>query len=144
MSMGPSRAHGPTEAHGPPTVHGPRGHCTPCPPSRWPCQAVNSLWCPSLTKDLQTEPQKVLWTYLRWCGYMQTQSAWSHERTNESSKKYSLLTLNRLRVVWSKGYQRGSPGKSHQNGDYTQNKQWHKVVFPPVALRPDSTQTTEY
>ena len=26
--------------------------------------------------------------------------------------------FNRLRAVWSKGYQRGSLGKSNQNGDY--------------------------
>ena len=28
------------------------------------------------------------------------------------------IMFNRLRTIWPKGYQRGSPGKSHQNGDY--------------------------
>ena len=29
-----------------------------------------------------------------------------------------LLIFNRLRAIWPTGYQRGSQGKSHQNGDY--------------------------
>ena len=28
------------------------------------------------------------------------------------------LIFNRLRAIWPKGYQRGSLGKSHQNGNY--------------------------
>ena len=35
-SAGPAEANGLPEAHGPTKFHGPRGHCTPCPPSRWP------------------------------------------------------------------------------------------------------------
>ena len=36
--------------------------------------------------------------------------------------------LNRLRAIWSKGYLRGSLGKSHQNGDYL--KQAMRKSFP--------------
>ena len=30
----------PSQAHGPPKLHGPRGHCPPCPPSRWSCSRM--------------------------------------------------------------------------------------------------------
>ena len=39
---------------------------------------------------------------------------------NEKCSKYLAkpILINRLRAIWPKGYQRGSPRKSHQNGDY--------------------------
>ena len=39
------------------------------------------------------------------------------------------VLFNRFACFWPKGYQRGSLGKSHQNGDYLK-KQSEKVVFP--------------
>ena len=42
--------------------------------------------------------------------------------------------FNRLRVIWLKGYQRGSLGKSHQNGDYL--KQAMRKSCLPAGIEP--------
>ena len=41
-----------------------------------------------------------------------------------------LMFINRLRACWPKGYQRGSLGKSHKNGDYL--KQAMRKSYPPT------------
>ena len=40
-----------------------------------------------------------------------------------------LLFFNRFACFWPKGYQLGSLGKSHQNGDYLKEAM-RKIVFP--------------
>ena len=44
------------------------------------------------------------------------------------------LILNRLRAFWPKGYQRGSQGKSHQNGDYLKTSNAKNSVAVLVIL----------
>ena len=40
------------------------------------------------------------------------------------------LMLNRFACVWPKDYQRGSLGKSHQNGDYLKQAMQKKIMLP--------------
>ena len=42
-SAGPAEANGLPEAHWPLKVHGPRGHCTPCPSTRWPWERRKTI-----------------------------------------------------------------------------------------------------
>ena len=46
--------------------------------------------------------------------------------------------FNRIRAIWSKGYQRRSLGKSHQNGDYVKQamrKSYLRTGFESAALK---------
>ena len=46
--------------------------------------------------------------------------------------------FNRIRAIWPKGYQRGSLGKSHRNGDYVKQamrKSYLRTGFEPAALK---------
>ena len=43
--------------------------------------------------------------------------------------------FNRLRAIWPKGYQRGSLGQSHQNGDYLELVAMRKS-YPPTRFEP--------
>ena len=44
--------------------------------------------------------------------------------------------INRLRAIWPKGYQHGSPRKSHQNGDYL----YSCCIFLDLSKAFDSVQ----
>ena len=46
--------------------------------------------------------------------------------------------FNCLRAIWPKGYQRGSLGKSHQNGDYLEQRE--KVIL----IQDSNLQPLEY
>ena len=39
------------------------------------------------------------------------------------------MMFNRLRTIWPKGYQHGSPWKSHQKGDYLKTSNAKKWLF---------------
>ena len=62
------------------------------------------------------------------------------------------MMFNRLRTIWPKGYQHGSPEKSHQKGDYLKTSNAKKWLFlgfcagnleagPPRGGKRDETMT---
>ena len=44
------------------------------------------------------------------------------------------ITCNCLRAFWPTGYQHGSLGKSHQNGDYLKGEMWKS--YPTAGFEP--------
>ena len=60
----------------------------------------------------------------------------------EYKKKLLESYFNRLACFWPKGYQLGSLGKSHQNGDYLKQAM-RKIVFPQESnLQPLDYRST--
>ena len=53
---------------------------------------------------------------------------------HQARNLWILILFSRLSAVWSTGYQRGSLGKSHQNGDYL--KQAMQKSFPSTKFEP--------
>ena len=47
-----------------------------------------------------------------------------------------VLIFYRFACFWPKGYQRGSSGKSHQNGDQMRKKQAMRKNYPPTGFEP--------
>ena len=58
------------------------------------------------------------------------------------SDMVKILSFNRFACFWPKGYQLGSLGKSHQNGDYLKQAM-RKIVFPQESnLQPLDYRST--
>ena len=70
--------------------------------------------------------------------YRQYSESWRHNQHLINNLRH----FNRFACFWPKGYQLGSLGKSHQNGDYL-NEAMRKIVFPQESnLQPLDYRST--